>query len=550
MSTMTNNSAERIKQAIEAQVNRGYFAAYPENPKAYEEGANEAGLEAFQKKLNSDYAEIHENPHRNRVGAEVSPYMQVGLGIRYAQYTTDDLIKYANECALEWARVSVEKRADILVDSLDSISKRFFELAYATMHTTGQGYMMAFQASGPHSNDRAMEVISLAYQEMTRFAPKADWVKNMGKFDLKITKTFKTIPRGISLAIGCSTFPTWNTVPGLYASLMAGNPVIVKPHPKAILPIAIVISEIQKSIKAAGVNPNVVQLGVDTVDNQITKELAEHPDVKLIDYTGGSSFGDYLETLHNKITFTEKAGVNSAILESCENAEAVFSNLALSACLYSGQMCTAPQNVFIPESGIKTANGTLSFDECVAQMAGAVKSLVENPKAGPFTLGAIQNEFTLSRISAAKSGAKVALDSLPVVHPEFPEARMQSPVVMVTDADNVEQWKHECFGPALFIVKTRNAGHSLDLAYAAAREKGAITCLCYSTDENFRENVAEKMNMAATPVSFNFQGAAFVNSHAAFSDFHVTGGNPSGNAGFTNPEYVNRRFVWVGNRYA
>jgi len=29
-------------------------------------------------------------------------------------------------------------------------------------------------------------------------------------------------------------------------------------------------------------------------------------------------------------------------------------------------MCTAPQNFFIPEGGIKTSTGTLSFDE-VAQ---------------------------------------------------------------------------------------------------------------------------------------------------------------------------------------
>jgi len=60
--------------------------------------------------------------------------------------------------------------------------------------------------------------------------------------------------------------------------------------------------------------------------------------------------------------------------------------------------------------------------------------------------------------------------------------------------------------------------------------------------------VEEEMNAAFTPVSFNFGGAAFVNQHAAFSDFHVTGGNPSGNASFTDAQYVNRRFVWVGNR--
>jgi len=51
-------------------------------------------------------------------------------------------------------------------------------------------------------------------------------------------------------------------------------------------------------------------------------------------------------------------------------------------------------------------------------------------------------------------------------------------------------------------------------------------------------------------VSFNFTGAAFVNSHAAFSDFHVSGGNAAGNASFTNSDFINKRFVWVGNRFA
>jgi phenylacetic acid degradation protein paaN len=372
----------------------------------------------------------------------------------------------------------------------------------------------------------------------------------MGKFDLQIKKDFAPIPRGIALVIGCSTFPTWNTVPGLYASLMAGNPVIVKPHPKSILPIAIVIEEIQKALTAAGLPANVVQMAADTLANPITKKLAEHSDVKLIDYTGGSAFGDYIETLPGKITFTEKAGVNSIILDSVGDAQAVFGNIAFSACLYSGQMCTAPQNIFVPENGIATADGHLTFDEVVAGISAAVKGLAENPKMGPYTLGAIQNDLTVSRVDEAKKHTHVALDSIPVPHPEFPDARMKSPVVMVTDAGSTNVWKHECFGPAVFVVKTANSSESLKLAAASASELGAITCLCYSIQEGFKTEVAEAMNAAFTPVSFNFTGAAFVNQHAAFSDFHVSGGNPSGNAGFTTPEYVNRRFVWVGNRYA
>lgn len=538
-----------IQEAIRAQKTREFFAAYPENPKAYAEDANQKGLEVFQKQLNQNFSLGAPENHSHWVGEEVSPYMMVGLGIRYPQYATQVLIDRAKNAWPAWKNTTVDERGSILTDALNRVSNRFFEIAYATMHTTGQSFVMSFQASGPHANDRAMEVISLATEELNRFENTVDWVKPMGKFDLKIHKTFQAIPRGISLVIGCSTFPTWNTVPGLFASLMGGNPVIVKPHPKSVLPIAIVIEEIRAALKNAGQDENLVQMAADTIDNPLTKELAQHKDVKLIDYTGGSAFGDYIEALPGKITFTEKAGVNSVILDSVADAQAVFGNLAFSTCLYSGQMCTAPQNIFVPSNGIKTADGHLTFDEVVAGICGAVKALVENPKMGPYTLGAVQNDLTVKRVDEAKTKTTVALDSLTVVHPEFHDARMKSPVVMVTDAADTAVWMHECFGPALFVVKTESSAQSLELAARAATELGAITCLCYSTDTNFCKQTTETMNAAFTPVSFNFTGAAFVNQHAAFSDFHVSGGNPSGNAGFTTPEYVNRRFVWVGNRY-
>ena len=538
-----------IQEAIRAQKTREFFAAYPENPKAYAEDANQKGLEAFQKQLNQNFSLGAPENHSHWVGEEVSPYMMVGLGIRYPQYATQVLIDRAKNAWSAWKNTTVDERGSILTDALNRVSNRFFEIAYATMHTTGQSFVMSFQASGPHANDRAMEVISLATEELNRFENTVDWVKPMGKFDLKIHKTFQAIPRGISLVIGCSTFPTWNTVPGLFASLMGGNPVIVKPHPKSVLPIAIVIEEIRAALKNAGQDENLVQMAADTIDNPLTKELAQHKDVKLIDYTGGSAFGDYIEALPGKITFTEKAGVNSVILDSVADAQAVFGNLAFSTCLYSGQMCTAPQNIFVPANGVKTADGHLTFDEVVAGICGAVKALVENPKMGPYTLGAVQNDLTVKRVDEAKTKTTVALDSLTVVHPEFHDARMKSPVVMVTDAADTAVWMHECFGPALFVVKTESSAQSLELAARAATELGAITCLCYSTDTNFCKQTKETMNAAFTPVSFNFTGAAFVNQHAAFSDFHVSGGNPSGNAGFTTPEYVNRRFVWVGNRY-
>ena len=547
---MTAQAMNSILQDAQAALkNRLYFSAYPENPKAYAEDGNEAGKTAFSKQLNENYTELDSNNAIGWIGTEVSPYMQVGLGVHYPQFSVETLIANANASKAAWNAISVQNKANILVEMLDAVKDRFFEIAYATMHTTGQSFVMSFQASGPHANDRALEVIAMGLQELSRFDADVNWVKNMGKFDLTIKKNFKPVSKGIGLVIGCSTFPTWNTVPGLFANLISGNVSIVKPHPKSILPIAIVVAEMQKVLSKHGLPTSIVQLAVDTVENPITKELAEHKDVKLIDYTGGSSFGDYIEGLNGKTVFTEKAGVNSVILESVNDPRAVFGNLAFAASLYSGQMCTAPQNVFVPAGGISTSEGHLSFDEVVSGIAGAIKGLVENPKMGPFTLGAIQNDVTKNRVLKTLENKNVALGPIEFVNPEFPDTRVLSPSVVVVDANDADSWQHECFGPILFIVKTTDANACLELTAASAENKGAITCQCYSTNDAFMEEVENTMNAVFAPVSFNFTGAAFVNQHAAFSDLHVTGGNPSGNASFTDALYINRRFVWVGNRY-
>ena len=547
---MNNSLKERLEAAYAAQQSRTYFAAWPESPRAYAEDGMAQGLSAFQSLLTQNFTELLQEGSQGWVGDEVSPYMMTGLGIQYPKFAPEVLIANAKSAQKVWSKTSADIRAAVLLDALDRVALRFFEIAYATMHTTGQSFMMSFQASGPHANDRALEVLSMAYHELNRFPSDVTWVKNMGKFDLTLQKNYKAIPKGIALVIGCSTFPTWNTVPGLFGSLMTGNASIVKPHPKSVLPIAIVVAEMQKALIAAGLPASVVQLGVDTLDHPITKELAEDTAVKLIDYTGGSAFGDYIESLQGKTVFTEKAGVNSVILDSVADANAVFGNLAFAASLYSGQMCTAPQNIFVSAVGVKTAEGILSYDDVVAGIANAVKGLAENPKMGAGTLGAIQNDITSTRVKSveAAAGSSVALASMNIVNPEFPDSRTASPTVIAVDAADVNSWKHECFGPIVFVVKTESAAHSLGLTSDSASELGAITCSCYSTDNEFMTEVEDAMNEVFTPVSFNFTGAAFVNQHAAFSDFHVTGGNPSGNASFTDSQYVNRRFVWVGNR--
>lgn len=368
---------------------------------------------------------------------------------------------------------------------------------------------MAFQASGPHSNDRALEAVALGLSELTRFPEKAEWVKPMGrdkegnKMYVNLEKRYLPVPIGISLCIGCSTFPVWNTVPAIYASLVTGNPVIVKPHPMSIYPIALVIAELQQTLQDNGFDAEIVQLAADTPDAPITKQLAESPEVKLIDYTGGNTFGDYLESLPGKRTFTEKAGINSIVLHSTKNVKAMMQNISFSLSLYSGQMCTAPQNIFIPKDGIDTPDGKLSYEDTVAALAKSVEKLVTHPKMGPGTLGAIQSPATFDRVAdAQKAGFKVIQESLQIDNPDFPKARIATPAIMEVPADKYEALSNEMFGPIVYVVPVDGYKEGVVLARDLATNHGAITFASWCLDEDAQNYMIEEMSLSYT--SYNF----------------------------------------------
>ena len=76
------------------------------------------------------------------------------------------------------------------------------------MLTTGQGWMMAFQAGGPHAQDRGLEAVAYAWDEQSRIVAEATWEKPQGKNPpLVMKKHFEIVGRGVALVIGCGTFP-------------------------------------------------------------------------------------------------------------------------------------------------------------------------------------------------------------------------------------------------------------------------------------------------------------------------------------------------------
>ncbi|MFJ4829587.1 phenylacetic acid degradation protein PaaN [Streptomyces sp. NPDC088747] len=542
-----------LDRTLEAIGTRAYWSPHPEHPKAYGENGSldmARGKAAFDALLGTRL-DLGQPGTDDWVGGEVSPY-GVELGVTYPHADVDVLLPAMRAGQRAWRDAGAQARAAVCLEILKRISDRTHEFAHAVMHTSGQAFMMAFQAGGPHAQDRGLEAVAYAYAEQVRTPDSATWIKPQGKRDpLTMTKEFTPVPRGTALLIGCNTFPTWNGYPGLFASLATGNAVLVKPHPRAVLPLALTVQVARQVLTETGFDPNLVALAAERPGEGIAKTLAVRPEIRIIDYTGSTAFGDWLEANARQAqVYTEKAGVNTVIVESTDDYKGMLSNLAFSLSLYSGQMCTTPQNLLIPRDGIGTEDGAKSYDEVVADLAKSVGGLLGDDARANALLGAIVNPDVRTRLEAAAGLGEVALPSREVSNPEFPDAVVRTPVIVKLDgarkywegADDEAAYLSECFGPVSFAVAVDSATDAVDLLRRTIRDKGAMTVGAYTTSGEFEQAVQEVCLEECAQLSLNLTGGVYVNQTAAFSDFHGSGGNPAANAALSDGAFVANRF--------
>jgi phenylacetic acid degradation protein paaN len=542
--------AATLERALTAIADRGYWSAFSESPspKVYGEGAAEAGKAAFDALRDKPFP-LEQPGTIGVVGREQSPY-GFPLGITYPKADLGALFDAVAKAQREWRKAGPDVWVGVCAEILHRVNRESFLFANAVMHTTGQAFMMAFQAGGPHAQDRGLEAVAYAWAEMKRIPARAYWEKPQGKNEpLKMEKHFRIVPRGVGLVIGCCTFPTWNGFPGFFADLATGNAVVVKPHPAAILPLALLVKIAREVLSEAGYDPNVVTLVAHEPGDAIAQTLALRPEVRIIDFTGSSANGNWLEANARQAqVYTEKSGVNQIVVDSTDDFKGVARNIAFSLALYTGQMCTAPQNIYVPKEGIDTAEGHLTFDQVAAGISEGVQKLLGDPARAVEILGAVVNDGVMQRLEAARKLGPIVLDTLPIAHPLFPQARIRTPLVVKLDAADRDKYLSEWFGPIAFVIATDSIAQSLKIVADAVKSHGALTLSVYSRRQDVIDRAIDVAEESGVALSINLTGGVFVNQSAAFSDFHGTGANPAANASLTDSAFVASRFRVVQHR--
>ncbi|SNT70607.1 phenylacetic acid degradation protein PaaN [Psychrobacter sp. LV10R520-6] len=554
MSDLYEKHKEKLLKAREVIKSREEWAAYPEMPseKHYGEGAKQKGEDDFNALLGGKYEFKVPMEGAEYVQCDATSPYGIDMSMQYPKLDKDTLLTRSEQAQKEWRKLDNDTRFGICMEILDRLSKQSFLMVHSIMHTTGQPYMMSFQAGSAHALERGLETIAYAANAMEASASTAKWDKVTGKdkegnlVSVKMDKTFKTRGKGVGVMIGCATFPTWNGYPGLFASLSTGNSVIVKPADRAILPLAITVDIIREVLQESNVNPDVIQIAVANSDRAYTQDIVQDKRIKMIDFTGGTAFGDWLRENTNGVQlYLEQAGLNNILIESTDNFRAMTSNIAFSLSLYSGQMCTAPQNIYIPKDGIDTNDGHKSFDEVAGGIASAVEKLLGDDKRAFALLGALNSEDVDKRVNeSANSDKTFVLGMQTVNYDAFPDAKTAKPQLIKVTQNDAEIYEEQ-FGPIAYVIATDDAQNALELVCNSIEQHGAMTTSLYSKEEEFKNKAMDDISDAGSPLSVNLTGMVYVNQSNAYSDFHGSGLNPAANVCLTDLGFVAPRFGWV-----
>ena len=558
LSELYEKHRERLEKAVDACQNRYAWTAYAESPSSRIHGKE---IPAAAK---TTYADLLDRPFdielpgsRGSVGMEVSPFTGEPLGIGYPQVDVDITFAAAQAAMQGWNALTVDERFGLCLEMLDRLGQpeALFLNAHATMHTAGQSFIMAFAGCGANALDRGLEALAYARRAVCDVPATASWERRFGASEpVRLKKRYRMVPRGVAITVTCATFPQWNGYPAIMASLACGNPVIVKPHPRTILPVALFVRSMREVLAEHGQDPNLVLMVVDEADDPVTIKLLHHPDTAIIDFTGGPVFGRWIEdNCPNAAVYTETAGCNSVVIESTDNFRGMCDAIAHSLCQASAQMCTSVQNLFIPRDGIDTENGSVTYAEVCDALRESVERILGDTALTAFLCGAIVDEKTCDAVVAmttrAQAGeAQIVRESRPYTHPDFDNARTATPLMLAVDVEQSEMYGQEHFGPISFMIACDDAEQGLQQATADVRSHGAITSHVYSRNEGFLDRAEDAYHAAGASLSCNLIGMP-INFAAAYSDFHVTGLNPAGNACLTDLAFVTNRFRIVQTRF-
>ncbi len=226
-------------------------------------------------------------------------------------------VRVARTAQAAWAGRAVAERAGILRGCADELTRRRGDLIGAMILDGAKTVMEA--------DPEVSEAIDFARY----YAGALDLGDDIS--DCRMA------PLGVVVVAPPWNFPLSIPAGGVLAALMAGNTVILKPAPEAVL----VGWHLARALWDAGVPRQVLQF-LPCPDNEVGQALITAPDVAAVILTGSQQTARlFLEWRPQLVLFAETSGKNSVIVTELADRDQAVRDLVRSAFGHAGQKCSA-----------------------------------------------------------------------------------------------------------------------------------------------------------------------------------------------------------------
>ena len=351
-------------------------------------------------------------------------------------------VEYAYQAAKDafpnWSQTTLEVRSRILIKISELLEVNLLRLAEAESKDNGKPVNLAKAIDIP----RAASNFRFFGNAITQFASESH--ESVGQNAINYTLRQ---PVGVVGCISPWNLPlylfTWKIAP----AIAAGNCVVAKPS--EVTPMtAHLLGEI---CNEAGLPKGVLNIvhGLGTTTGQA---IVEHPEIKAISFTGGTSTGAHIARvaapMFKKLSL-ELGGKNPNIIFADCDYDDMLETTVRSSFANQGQICLCGSRIFVEAS---------IFEKFKVDFVKKVKQLkVGHPSESTTDIGALVSkshlEKVLSYIDIAKDeGGEILCGGNHVTLLGFENGYYLEPTIIEVETDECRVNQEEIFGPLVTIM--------------------------------------------------------------------------------------------------
>ncbi|MBM7841525.1 aldehyde dehydrogenase family protein [Herpetosiphon giganteus] len=355
----------------------------------------------------------------------------------------------AKEAYNAWRLVPAPKRGELLYRASQILQER--KEQYANDMTREMGKVLA------ETRGDVQEAIDMGYfmaGEGRRLYGVTTPSELPNKFQMSVRQ-----PLGV-----CGLITPWNfpmAIPSwkIFPALICGNTVVIKPAEDTPLSTYNFV----QALVDAGVPKGVVNI-VSGHGPTAGEPLVQHPDVKVISFTGSTEVGRHVSTLcaqQGKHVSLEMGGKNPMIIMDDADLDLVLAGAVWGAFGTTGQRCTATSRIIAHRSIVDELTSRIQAEAKTIQVGnGLLDGMQMGPSINEGQLNVVEKYVKIGR----EEGAELVLGGERLTDGDLGHGFFHQPTIFGNVKRNMRIAQEEIFGPVVSIIPVDSLEEAIDVA--------------------------------------------------------------------------------------